>query len=133
MCKSFRVVWGVLLTALLIVGLTCLRTGRAQESGSDHSGPAVSQAGRPADRFVPGRILLKFRAGTSDARARGLLASYGARAASRIPGIDVHVVNLPESAIEGHFVQAFSALPEVEFAELDRVVPAEQLVPNDPL
>src|SRR5215218_9294836 len=130
MCKSFRVVWGVLLTALLIVGLTCLRTGRAQESGSDHSGPAVSQAGRPADGFVPGRILLKFRAGTSDAHARGLLAAYGARSARRIPGIDVHVVELPPSAVEEHFAQTFSAFPEVEFAELDRVLqPAA--TPND--
>src|ERR1044071_3145491 len=94
MGRSFRVVWGAMMCALLVFGLTSLRTGRAQESGSIHNGLTFSRAaeGRPDESFVPGRILLKFRAGTSDARARGLLASYGARTASRIHGADVHVV-----------------------------------------
>ena len=134
MSKSLRVVWGTLLTALLIVGLTWLRTGRAQEGGSSSNQPAVSRAGvgRPTGSFVPGRILLKFRAGTSDAHARGLLASYGARTANKLSGIDVRVVELPPSAVEEHFVQTFSAFPEVEFAELDRVVEPSDVTPNDP-
>jgi len=133
MSKSFRLVWGALLPALLFVGLTCLRTGRAQEVGSAHNGQTFSQAGagRPAESFVPGRILLKFRAGTSDARARSLLAAYGARAAGRIPDIDVHIVELPPSAVEEHFAQTFSAFPEVEFAELDHIVQPD-MTPDDP-
>jgi thermitase len=134
MSKSLRVVWGTLLTALLIIGSTWSRTGRAQEGGSSNNEPAVSPAGegRHAESFVPGRILLKFRAGTSDAHARGLLASYGARTASRISGIDVHVVELPQTAVEEHFVQTFSAIQEVEFAELDRILAPEEMTPNDP-
>src|SRR5215207_6482293 len=134
MCRKSRVLWGVAVCALLVCGSTWLRAGNAQENGSNRDEPTVSQAGlsQPAESFVPGRILLKFRAGTSEAHARGLLASYGARTASRIPGIDVHAVELPPTAVEEHFVQSFRAFPEVEFAELDQVVEPAQMTPNDP-
>jgi hypothetical protein len=127
-------VWSAALCALLVYGLTWSRAGRAQDNRSTQDEPTFSQpwSSRPAESFVPGRILLKFRAGTSEAHARGLLASYGARTANRIPGLDVHVVELPPTAIEEHFIQSFRGFPEVEFAELDRLVEPAQMTPNDP-
>ncbi|HEX7175524.1 MAG TPA: hypothetical protein VF240_09725 [Pyrinomonadaceae bacterium] len=118
--------------ALLLAGLpSTLSKGRAPEGGGfDDPTGASSGAGRSANRFVPSRILLKFRASTSDEHPRRLLAAYGAR--TGFPGIDVHVVELPATAIEEHFVQTIQAFPEVEFAELDRILQPAVMNPNDP-
>ena len=60
--------------------------------------------------FVPGRILVKFKDGVSDGQARGLLAGRGALSTNVIPGIDVHIVQLPPNANEQAEANAFKGL-----------------------
>ena len=87
---------------------------------------------KPSREFVAGRVLVKFRSNIGRDHARQIIAGLGARDSKEIEGIGVHVVELPIQASEHAFVQAFMSRPEVEFAELDRILPPEQMVPNDP-
>jgi subtilisin family serine protease len=66
------------------------------------------------------------------AHARNIIAALGARDADEIPGLGVHILDLPYQAGEHAFVQAFQARSEVEFAELDRIMEPADLTPNDP-
>ena len=87
----------------------------------------------PRDQFVPGRVLVKFRSNIRRDHARQIIAGLGGRDSDQIEVIGVHIVDLPFQASEHGFVQAFMSRPEVEFAELDRILPPEQMIPNDPL
>ena len=84
-------------------------------------------------RFVPGRVLVKFRSNIGVDHARQIIAALGARDASEIPATGVHILDLPYQANELAFTRAFESRSEVEFAELDRILTVEQMVPNDPL
>jgi subtilisin family serine protease len=86
----------------------------------------------PAEQFVPGRVLVKFHDNIQPAHARNIIAGLGARDADEIPNIGVHVLDLPYQASEKAFVNAFQSQPEVEFAELDRIVAPAGVIPNDP-
>jgi thermitase len=127
--------WAALLTAVMFFGSTWQGTGRAQGIFINDDVPPGARSGahQPAGPFVPGRMLVSFRVGTSNERARGLLAAHGARTANKMSGVDVHIVELPPAANEQNLVQTFNSSPEVEFAELDHVLAAQQLTPNDPL
>jgi subtilisin family serine protease len=90
---------------------------------------------RPIDqpeRFVPGRVLVKFREKIMPDHARNIIAALGARDADEIRGLGVHILDLPEQADETGFAQAMAQRPEVEFAELDRIVLPDEVTPNDP-
>ena len=82
--------------------------------------------------FVPGRILVKFKDGVSDGQARGLLAGRGALSTDLIPGIGVHIVQLPPNANEQAEANAFKGLADVEFAEVDQILQPQSINPNDP-
>ncbi len=84
-------------------------------------------------QFVPGRVLVKFREGIGADHARQMIAALGARDADEIADIGVHILDLPQQASEVAFARAFESQPEVEFAELDRVLAVQQMTPNDPL
>jgi thermitase len=86
----------------------------------------------PADQFVAGRVLVKFRSEVLPDQTGQVIAALGARDANEIPHIGVHVLELPYQANEMAFVHAFQERPEVEFAELDRLLPVQQMIPNDP-
>src|SRR5437762_13708092 len=83
--------------------------------------------------FVPGRILVKFKDGVEDGRARGLLAAQNALGTDVLSDIGVHIVQLPPNADEQAFANAFKGLDEVEFADVDRIVAPSSITPNDPL
>src|ERR1051325_1009082 len=82
--------------------------------------------------FVPGRILVKFRADVGLDHARQIVAALGAREADLIPQIGLFVLDLPEQADEVVFANAFRHRPEIEFAELDRINRPADITPNDP-
>jgi thermitase len=86
----------------------------------------------PMNRFVRGRVLVGFYDDILPDHARNIIAALGARDAGEIPDIGVHILDLPYQANEMAFAQAFEGRPEVEFAELDRLLPVEQTIPNDP-
>ncbi len=60
------------------------------------------------------------------------MSGFGARKVGEIPGIGVQIVRLPDGASETNVVQAFKAMPDVEFAELDQILSPEDVTPNDP-
>ncbi len=106
--------------------------------GSSRSNTNVSHAGTRTERvrlkapFVPGRILVQFRPEAARVRVAELISETGARETAEIPGIGVHIVELPAGVGEEAAVRAFNSKPEVDFAELDRVLPIQSIVPNDP-
>ena len=82
--------------------------------------------------FVAGRVLVKFRSNVGLDHARQIVAALGAREDGELPAMGVLVLNLPEQADEVGFANALAARPDVEFAELDRVVRPAEVTPNDP-
>src|ERR1700722_16190188 len=84
--------------------------------------PAASK--QQHQRFVPGRILVKFKDGVSEDQAKSILAERGARSTKVISQIGVHIVELSPGADEQASVTALGARSEVEFAELDRGIEA---------
>ncbi len=100
------------------------------------TGPALAQspgnqANQDYQQFVPGRILVGFRPNVDRSRAEEVIARLGAAKRDEIPGIGVHIVELPPNANEQAFAHAFAAQPEVEFAELDMILPPAGTA-NDP-
>ena len=88
---------------------------------------------RSASTFVSGRLLVKFKSNIGSDHARQVVAALGTRHVEEIPGIGVHKVELPYGASEAAAADSFLQRPEVEFAEVDRLLPAQQITPNDPL
>lgn len=113
----------VALAALLSAGFSTTRA-RAERKKNTFE---------PGYQFVPGRVLVKFREAIGADHARQIIAALGARDADEIPHIGVHILDLPYQASENAFANAFQLRPEVEFAELDRILTFQELIPNDPL
>ncbi len=84
-------------------------------------------------QFVRGRLLVKFRDGVPAERGQHMMAEIGGRKSGEIPQIGVSIVELPENASEVAFARIMQSRPEVEFVELDQVLPPAELTPNDPL
>lgn len=93
----------------------------------------VPDAGaQPPARAVPAQVLVQFRPGVSDAQAQAVINAHQGRSVRQIPQIRVHMVALPAAGTEAAFAQAFKNRPEVLGAEVNRLVPHADLVPNDP-
>jgi len=127
--KKTLLVLGVLVIAPVSLTLI-LTTNRvsAQKKIGLHITPVRREGG-----FVAGRVLVKFHSNIGLDYARQVIAALGTRDADEIPGTGIHIIELPYQANEAAFANSFLERPEVEFAELDRLLPAQQIVPNDPL
>src|ERR1041385_110973 len=101
---------------------------RAQKDRRMHITPVT----RAEDPFVPGRVLVKFRENVGLDHARQIVAALGVREDGVLPATGVLVLNLPDQADEPGFANAMAARPDVEFAELDRIVRPADMTPNDP-
>lgn len=100
------------LALALSAPIACL--AQAQERG-----PVPKAA--PAERFAPGRILLKPKAGVAEAALADLLNGFGAKSSEAIGPDGMRMVSVPvgrEREISG----ALAKSPLVEFAELDRMM-----------
>lgn len=80
-----------------------------------------------------GRVLLKPRAGAAHDVVLGLIAGERGYLRRTIPGIGVHVIELPEGADAFAAAQRLSRRTEVRFAEVDQAFAPEAADPNDPL
>lgn len=109
-----------------------LRTGRlcAILAVSLLASVGVSSAQNPP-LFARGRILVKFAPEVPSELAHKIIASAGALSLGEIHRTGVHVLKLPANANEKAFAQWLEHHPEVEFAELDALVPPSG-IPNDP-
>jgi thermitase len=81
---------------------------------------------------VPSRLLVGFRQGVPNSQVDAVVQSLQGRGHQQIPGTGVQVVSLPANANENAFADAFKNRPEVEFVELDEIVPVSAVTPNDP-
>lgn len=88
-------------------------------------------AGEPAKKWKSGQILVKPKAGLSDAEFDAVLGKNQGKVKEKIGNLPVHIISVPENAEEA-VVRALSKNPHIEFAELDMVAELDQAVVNDP-
>ncbi|MHB8744936.1 MAG: Ig-like domain-containing protein [Gammaproteobacteria bacterium] len=91
----------------------------------------TAQAGPYPGRFAAGHILVTSRDTVATAAFTRAIGRYGATDRGRIRATRLHVVNVLPGQ-EQATVQALAFDPEVESAELDRLVDPEVTVANDP-
>jgi subtilisin family serine protease len=92
---------------------------------------AANPAGQEPGNWAEGRILVEGAPGLSDARLASILARQGGQSQAKIPGIGVHIVQVPAHA-EERMIEALARNPHVQFAELDMLLPPVEFIPNDP-
>lgn len=88
-------------------------------------------AGPISKTWKTGQILVKPKAGLSDAEFDKILKTNNGKIAEKIGELPVHVISVPEHAEEA-VVRALSKNPNIEFAELDMAEELTATVPNDP-
>ena len=115
----------LILTAMLLIFTFGTNSATAQKNKKVHVAPVSSFT-------VRGRVLVKFRSDIGNEHARQIIAALGARDASELSTLGVHILELPDEASETAFAQMLDLRPEVEFAETDQMVSLSQVVPNDP-
>jgi len=125
MKRFISVLCAVCLIALL------LTTMARDYAASSHAQDEV-EAAHLSSEFVRSRVLVKIRSGVTTTRARKFMAKQEALDIEEIEGTRIHILHLPEGADEKAFIQSLKSQPEVEFAELDYLVPPALMTPNDP-
>lgn len=81
--------------------------------------------------YAPGRVLVKFRDNAKEQDKQNALAGIKAKGARKLGNLEVHAVDLPQGQDEGQTVLKLRGHKDVEFAELDGLVPAAGTT-NDP-
>ncbi len=93
--------------------------------------PVRRTAGRPV--YIPGQLVVKFRAGAPAASVSALHTQVGASLVSTIDRLGVHVIRLAAGADQDAAMSAYRASPIVEYVERDAYAYATAAVtPNDP-
>jgi len=94
--------------------------------------PTAQGAPSAPPLVMSGQILVKFHATTRAVERATLHRAQGGQRDHTIPGIDVEIVRVPAGA-EHAMVAAYAHHPLVEYAELDPIARALEVVPpNDP-
>jgi thermitase len=119
-----RKVLATLLLVILVAGLRGIIPGTADVL-------AKGKSSQQRSRFVAGRVLVKYR-NEFPIHAFGLMNAQGAREGREISGSGVRLIELASGTDEQAFVEALRQEPDVEFAELDEVIPPAEMIPNDP-
>ncbi|GMQ87344.1 MAG: hypothetical protein BMS9Abin08_0545 [Gammaproteobacteria bacterium] len=81
--------------------------------------------------WVEGQIIVKPRAGLSDAQFEKILNNAHCRSKHRLKHVNVHIVEVAPQA-EDAVIRALSNNPYVEYAEKDMLVKLSALPPDDP-
>ena len=106
--------------------------GQAAGAANSPAGTPGTSARTPAgSSFVPGRLLVRFDAGTTAAEQASVVRGVGATNAGSIRDLGVHILRVPAGA-EQHVANALLRTGKVSLAERDGVVSATDVVPNDP-
>src|SRR4051812_24188684 len=117
--------------AILVPALSVVSASPAASA----TGPALSPAAvtTPAVRptIEPGRVLVRFRAGTAADERDRLLHGVAAREVSQLPHLGVRVLRVPVGQ-EQRVAAALARSNRVAFAEPDGVVAATDVAPDDP-
>jgi len=124
--------WWLLLVTLTVI-VSALLSGPAAGAGlmrASDDRTAVSAQASPHPAYAAGHILVGSKAVSDDATFEKALAKGGAHSLGKI-GQRVHVVDVAPGDEEAA-VARLRADPSVEFAEVDRLIPAAG-VTNDPM
>ncbi len=113
---------------------TSLRVIKADDASAGVTAQGISEQSRMRPQAVPGRLLVKYREHVSSRSRNRLMRAEGAREERELPGLGVHVMQLPEGMDEEAYARVLRLQPEVEFAEPDYLVyPVGEMVPDDPM
>jgi hypothetical protein len=126
-------VLSVIVFAIVILVALILTTFGGNSHAAAGAPPVAAQPGANAAPFVPRRVLVKFHEDVPDSQADEIIAELGAREIGRIDQIGVRIVQVPASGGEEDSARRFCSRPEVGYAELDYLLHADDIVPNDPL
>lgn len=136
MNRSVKSLLTVSLAILLFAAqsrITTLSVIKADDLSSQAS-QDVSESSRLLPQAVPGRLLVRYRAGVSTRSQNNIMMAAGAREERELPGLGVHVMQLQDGVNAEAYARVLRAQPEVEFAEPDYLVyPVSDMVPDDPL
>ena len=94
--------------------------------GSDNTAEAA-----PAERWAAGRILVQPRAGLPESQFEQIVRLGRGQLRERIGRTEVRIISVPPQAEEA-VARALARNPHIAFAEPDMLVPAADLIPNDP-
>jgi subtilisin family serine protease len=94
--------------------------------------PLQRSGGLAGQAFVPGELIVQFRAGVSTAARSNALRTRGASVAEGLGQKGLSLVRLPAGASVTAAVQALEHDPSVEFAEPNYVRHLTATLPNDP-
>ncbi len=83
-------------------------------------------------RFVPGEILVKPKAGVPEQALEALNRQNNARAAERLPGVGVSVIDLPANVSVQTAVRRYESSPDIQYAEPNFLFFPDADPPNDP-
>lgn len=116
----------LLIAALALAGISAYPA----LSFAETLAPAVSAA-NATPVFIKGRILVQPRAGLSSAQFNRILQAQGGRSVSAIRELNVHIIELPDTASEIAVANILKNNPHIQFAEPDMLLPPS-LTSNDP-
>jgi hypothetical protein len=115
----------------LILALLC---GILRPAMAAQDAPLASAlAGAPTNKYVPGRVLVRFRSGRSSAARTAAHLAAGAALTTQVRHVpDLEVVDLGNRATVRQALASYRRNPDVLYAEPDYIVHAEVASPNDP-
>ncbi len=121
---------------LLAVPAVLYLNGHWQEDLASLINKEIEQAppaagGAPFNKWKPGQILVKPKAGLPDDQLDQILKGNQGKRQEKIGSLPVHIISVPENAEEA-VVRALSKNPHIEFAELDMVSQLTTTTVNDP-
>ncbi|HXE74300.1 MAG TPA: S8 family serine peptidase [Candidatus Xenobia bacterium] len=103
-----------------------------QQAAPVEPGQTSGEAARERAKYVPDRILVRFKAGAGKRAMDGAHAAYGARVLHSYRAVErLQVVQLPHGMPVEDALAAYRARPDVLYAEPDYLLHID-LTPNDP-
>lgn len=132
MNKKTRVALFIVFITVTVLSISFPRNTVARGVDDAQTARHEGENTRQMPEFIRGRVLVQFRAETLAMAGPDMIAEAGARDTGTLAGTGVHVIELQTGADEEAMVRALQSRPEVEFAELDEIVPPADSIPNDP-
>lgn len=132
MNRYLTIISTLVIAALLAAGH--IQTTHASKIKEPDQVAGISKLSRRAPEIVPGRLLVKYRAGVSASRRNNLMMGAGARVERDLPRLRVHAIEVPDGTDMNAYAEMLRSRPEVESVEPDYLVyPASDMVPDDPM
>jgi len=126
----YRKIYIVIFAAVLIFAGFGPSVGAASKSAVNKNGRAVK---KQAAAYIRGELLVKFKDGVTRSRQADKHRRFGAKKLKGFSTIHVDHVKLPADITVEEAINLYNSDPDVEYAEPNYIVSAEEFIPNDPL